>query len=137
MVSTPSRTAARILDVLPRERLTRLVGRVTEAHVPPPLLRPVLALYARAYAVDMSEAVVPTEGFRSFNDFFTRRLRPGIHTIDPDPASVVSPADGRLDDQGPIDQDHAFTVKGQRYDAATLLGSEADAARYAGGRYAV
>ena len=80
-----------------------MVGRFTAAKVPGALLRPVLALYTRAYGVDMSEAVVPPEGFGSFNDFFTRRLRDGVREIDAAPDVVVSPADGRLDDQGEID----------------------------------
>ncbi len=135
MEPVSTRAAVQILRVLPRERITRLVGRVTQAHVPPRLLRPVLSLYGRAFRVDWDEAVVPEAGFTSFNDFFTRRLRDGIHHVDLDPASVVSPADGRLEDEGPIDAGRTFHIKGQAYDAATLLGSHEDAARYAGGRY--
>jgi phosphatidylserine decarboxylase len=135
MVPLRSRAAASLLHLLPRGRITRALGHFTEARVPLPLLRPVLALYARAYDVALGEAVVPSGGFRSFNEFFTRQLRAGIHTIDPDPATVVSPADGRLDDSGPITADRRFTVKGQRYDAAALL-DDADAARaYEGGHY--
>jgi len=135
MEPVSTRAAVQILRVLPRERITRLVGRVTEAHVPPRLLKPVLSLYGRAYRVAWDEAVVPAQGFTSFNDFFTRKLRDGVHHIDPDPSAVVSPADGRLEDEGPIDAGCTFTIKGQTYDAATLLGSAEDAARYAGGRY--
>src|SRR5207237_361159 len=76
-------------------------------------------------------------GFASFNAFFTRALRPGLRPVDPDPLSVVSPADGRIEDAGPIDSGSAFPVKGQRYTVAGLLGSEADAASFAGGLYAV
>lgn len=137
MVAEPSRTAARILRALPRERITRLVGRVTQADFPQRFLRPVLAAYTRVYDVNLAEAVIPPTGFASFNDFFTRRLHPGVHTIDLDPTVAVSPADGRLDDDGPIDADQQFTVKGQPYDAAALLGSESDALGFARGHYAV
>ncbi len=135
MVSLRSRAAASILHLLPRGRITRALGHFTEARIPRPLLRPVLALYGRAYDVVMDEAVVPEGGFRSFNEFFTRALRPGVHTIDPDPATVVSPADGRLDDAGPISADRRFSVKGQSYDAATLLDDAAAARAYEGGHY--
>lgn len=134
-MSATSRAAAQLLHVLPRERITRLVGRATRANLPPRLLRPVLDLYGRAYSVDLSEAVVPDAGFASFNDFFTRRLREGIRPVDPDPASVVSPADGRLDDLGPITEGSTFTVKGQRYDAAALLGDDAEARGFVGGEF--
>ena len=137
MPPVTSRTAAKILHVLPRERITRLVGRVAMAHVPKFLLDPVLGVYSRAYAVNLDEAVVPPEGFASFNEFCTRRLREGVHVIDDRPDVIVSPADGRLDDDGPIDRDARFLVKGQTYDVATLLGSAEDAKTYEGGHYAV
>lgn len=135
MLPLRSRAAAQLLHILPRGRLTRALGHFTEARIPRPVLDPVLALYSRAYDVALDEAVVPPGGFRSFNEFFTRQLRAGIHHIDADPDVVVSPADGRLDDSGPIDAGRRFTVKGQAYDAATLL-DDADAARaYEGGHY--
>ena len=135
MAPLRSRAAASLLHLLPRGRITRALGHLTEARVPLPLLRPALALYSRAYRVALDEAVVPVGGFRSFNEFFTRQLRAGIHAIDTDPTTVVSPADGRLDDAGPIAADQRFTVKGQTYDAAALL-DDADAARaYEGGHY--
>lgn len=137
MALVSSRTAARILRVLPRERITRLVGRFAEQPVPRAVLDPVLSAYVRAFHVDLDEAEVPTEGFASFNDFFTRKLRDGVHTVDADPDAVVSPADGRLDDAGPVDASSRFLVKGQTYDAAELLGSAAEAERYTGGRYAI
>lgn len=135
--SVTARTAVNLLRVLPRERLTRLVGRVTEAEVPRALLQPILALYTRAFRVALDEAVIPPEGFRSFNQYFTRELRPGVHSVAQDPSAVVSPADGRLEDHGSIDPQSAFLVKGQRYDTASLLGSEAEAERYRGGWFSV
>lgn len=132
-----NRTVARILHALPRERITRLVGRVAERPVPAPVLQPFLALYVRAYGVDLSEALVPPGGFTSFNDFFTRRLREGLRSFDRDPNVVLSPADGRLDDEGPISDGARFVVKGQPYDVATLLGDTDEARVFEGGRYAV
>lgn len=137
MALVSSRTAARILDVLPRERITRLVGRVAMRPVPRAVLDPVLSVYVRAFNVNLDEAEVPAEGFASFNDFFTRRLREGVHAVEGDADTLVSPADGRLDDAGPIDTAQRFFVKGREYDAAELLGSAADAARYEGGHYAI
>lgn len=132
-----NRTAARILRTLPRERITRLVGRVAERPVPSAVLDRFLSLYVRAYDVDLSEAVVPPGGFASFNDFFTRRLLEGRRAIDRDPDAVISPADGRLDDEGPVDAAARFLLKGQTYDAAELLGSADEARAFEGGRYAV
>ena len=132
-----ARTAAQILRMLPRERITRALGHLTDARVPAALLNPVLEIYTRAYNVDLSEAVIPEEGFGTFNEFFTRRLRDGRRPVDPDPSVLISPADGRLDDAGPIDPSRTFVVKGQRYDANELLGNADDAAVFGGGTYAI
>ena len=123
--------------MLPRERITRALGHLTEARVPSQVLDPVLRLYTRAYGVDMSEAVTPDAGFATFNEFFTRRLREGVRPIDADPHALISPSDGRLDDGGPIDGRCTFAVKRQTYDVATLLASETEAAWFAGGSFAV
>ena len=137
MTAATTRTAAQILRVLPRERITRLLGHLGAARLPQPVLRPFLSAYQRAYRVDMHEAVVPDGGFQSFNEFFTRRVRDGVHRVDAREAVVVSPADGRLDDHGPIDDARRFVVKGNDYNAAELLGDEAEAADFAGGHFAV
>ena len=89
----------------------------------------------RVYDVDLSEVIVPEGGFRTFDEFFTRRLVEGARVVDPDPAALVSPADGRLEDLGAISTDGELIVKGQPYTAADLLGDAATAAAYEGGHY--
>jgi len=94
-------------------------------------------LFARVYGVDLSEAVVPEGGYRSFDDFFTRRLRPGARPLDDDPGALLSPADGRLEDAGEISDGLRLQIKGRPYSLANLLGSADDADGYAGGRHFV
>jgi phosphatidylserine decarboxylase len=88
--------------------------------------------------VDTAEAVLPTpQGFASFKDFFTRALRPGARPADPDPAAIVSPADGTIQQIGPIADDQLLQVKGQTYGLAELFGGDRDALRtYRGGAFA-
>ncbi len=47
-------------------------------------------------SIDHDDFVMPTEGYKSFNDFFTRDLRPGARKIEgvDDNSALVSPADG-------------------------------------------
>jgi phosphatidylserine decarboxylase len=137
MQSPTERAAARLLHLLPRERITRALGRLTEARIPRPVLEPVLSVYARAYRVDLDEAIVPSEGFQSFNEFFTRRLREGARPIDQDPDVLVSPADGRLDDAGAIDLERRFQIKGRDYNVSSLLASEQDASAFVGGQFGI
>jgi len=94
-----------------------------------------VAAFVRTYDVDLSEVDMPPGGFRTFDDFFTRRLRDGARRVDPDPTALVSPADGRIEDFGEITADGELTVKGQPYTAAALLGDAETAAAYEGGHY--
>lgn len=89
-----------------------------------------IAPFIRAYAIDASEFAQPAESFRTFNDFFSRRLKAGVRPLPVDPRAVVFPADGRH--LGFQDIGAAFQVyaKGQNMDLARLLGDSQLASRY-------
>lgn len=129
---------AQLLRVLPRTRITRVVGRLCELPLSPTVSRAVVGAYVRAYDVNLDEAE-PLNGegaYPSFDAFFTRPLRAGARSIDADSATFLSPSDGRLDVVGPVNGDD-IVVKGRPYRASDLLGSETAAARYDGGQFAV
>jgi phosphatidylserine decarboxylase len=94
-----------------------------------------IAAFVRAYDVDLREVDVPPGGFRTFDDFFTRRLHVGARVVDPDPKALVSPADGRIEDLGEITAKGELIVKGQPYTVEALLGDPEAAAAYEGGHY--
>lgn len=135
MGRSASRLAAQTVRVLPRMRLSRALGSLTSAHAPQPVVNAAIQAFVRVYGVDLSEVEMPPGGFRTFDDFFTRRLREGLRPVDPDPTVLVSPADGRMEDLGEISPDGELIVKGQPYTAADLLGDAEDAKSYEGGRY--
>lgn len=81
--------------------------------------------------IDMSEYV--PERWRSFNAFFTRRIRPDARPVDLSPTSFISPCDGFLSAYR-ITPDCSFTVKGARYTVVSLLASERLAREYTGGQ---
>ncbi|MBW2551502.1 MAG: phosphatidylserine decarboxylase, partial [Deltaproteobacteria bacterium] len=87
MGKSASRLAAQTVRVLPRKRLSRALGSLAASRAPQPVL---------------SEVAIPPGGFRTFDDFFTRRLLDGTRVVDSDPKALVSPADGRLEDCGAI-----------------------------------
>lgn len=90
--------------------------------------------FLRDYRLDPSEFADPPESFRTFNDFFYRRLRPEARPVDPDPAAVVFPADGRHLGFPNLAEADSFFVKGQRFDLRAFLGGdEVLVRRYAGG----
>ena len=91
----------------------------------------------RKFNVNLDEAANPDpRSYATFNQFFTRALKPGARQPDPDPRALLMPADGRISQCGAIHGGRIFQAKGQSFTAAELLG-EADAAMpFAEGLYA-
>lgn len=134
-MSLSSFAAAHLLRVLPRERISHAVGKLCELPLPPLVSDLTSRIYAGAFGVDMKDAAVPHGSYRSFDAFFTRRLRAGSRPIED--ASIISPCDGRISAQGPIDEGARILVKGQRYEVAELLGSAVEAGKVIGGHFSV
>jgi len=82
-------------------------------------------------SIDMADYVVPEGGYTSFNDFFTRRLKPGRRPFAAAPDRVCSPADCRMLVLPEGSGHPCLTVKGMLMTPAELLGSGATAIRYA------
>jgi phosphatidylserine decarboxylase len=96
----------------------------------------------RRFGVDLSEAAEPDpRAYPSFNAFFTRALKPGARTPDPDPRALLMPADGRISQCGAITADadgsgRIFQAKGRSFTTAELLGDAEAAALFDGGLFA-
>jgi phosphatidylserine decarboxylase len=129
--------AAQLLRVLPRTRITRVMGRLADAQLHPAVADAVVGLYVRAYDVNLGDTVPPAGSFPSFDAFFTRPLRDGARPLCPDADAFVSPADGRLEDAGPVVAGGRLTIKGRDYAVADLVGDPAEVARYEGGQFAI
>jgi phosphatidylserine decarboxylase len=134
-VSFSTFAAAQILRALPRVRISRAVGRLCDRPLPRNVSDPIFRAYCRAYGVNLDEADGSAGGYSSFDDFFTRSLRPGVRSVSGD--VVVSPADGRLSAAGRIDAGARLFVKGKPYEVGELIGDVTDAARYSGGEFAI
>jgi phosphatidylserine decarboxylase len=130
-MSAVSYVTAQFLRVLPRARIGRAVGRLAEQPWSPAIGKAVVSLYSRAYRVPLDE--YEAGHWASFDAFFTRRLRAGLRPLAPNPATVLSPADGRIESTSRIDDSCAFLVKGRPYSVEDLIGDAAEARRYAGG----
>ena len=121
--------------LMPKGTLTRLAGRVAGwqgGAVSTALIRRFVA----RYRVDMAEAAEPrVEAYASFNDFFTRALKPGARPLAA--ADLVCPVDGAISQFGAIRQGQVFQAKGHAYSATALLGGDAAlAAPFADGHFA-
>ena len=98
-----------------------------------PASRRKVAPFIREFGLDPAEFADPPEAFRTFNEFFHRHLAPGTRPVDPDPDSVVFPADARHLGFQDVSQVEGIFVKGQQFDLPALLGDADLAARYARG----
>ncbi len=115
------------------------LGRISRMSLPKPVLTPFIHLYGTVMNMNMDELAEPRDGFRSFSDFFGRRLKPESRPICGDSASVVSPCDGTVIDFGRIDEagSNSFSIKGSRYTADEILGASNSDRRFRGGGYFV
>lgn len=121
--------------LLPQHTLSRLVARLAEAETP--WLRNLLINQAvRHFDIDISEAeYTSTADYASFNDFFTRALKPGLRPIATGEDVIVAPADGTISQRGDITAGCFFQAKGHTYPLEQLLADEQLATRFHAGRF--
>ncbi len=112
---------------LPKQLLTRAMGRfarweggaVTQAAI---------RRFIDRYGVDMQEAADPRpQAYATFNDFFTRALRPGARPLAD--AAFICPVDAAISQFGSIEHDQIFQAKGHQYSTTALVGGDAQLAR--------
>lgn len=110
--------------VTPQQLLTRLVYRLTR--IRNRLVRnATIRWFCWQFGVDTSEAERPVpDGYEHFNDFFTRRLKPGLRPQPEDDRALASPCDGVISQSGRLDGRLLLQVKGWHYDATELLGGD-------------
>ncbi|MDP2562171.1 archaetidylserine decarboxylase [Psychrobium sp. 1_MG-2023] len=92
--------------------------------------------FIKQYGIDMSEAERESaKEYRTFNDFFTRALKPGLRPISD--TDVVLPVDGCVSQLGPTKAGRIIQAKGHDYSAFTLLGGDKERAKpFANGHFA-
>ena len=128
-----------IVDVtkrLPQGAVSRAWGWLARRRRPRLGVLALQRAFVAATGIDMTEAEGSVDDFACLQDLFVRRLRPGMRSIDPDPAVVVCPVDGTVGACGTVHDGMLTQIKGRTYSLERLLGSAAEAAHFAGGVYA-
>ncbi|UVK77397.1 MAG: phosphatidylserine decarboxylase proenzyme [Sodalis sp. Fse] len=116
--------------LLPKLWLTQLAGLGAEWQGGK-ITHCVIALFKRAYKVNMQEAQKPNvDDYPTFNAFFTRPLRDDARPIDIDPSVLVMPADGIISQMGHINEKQMFQAKKHQYNLETLLAGNASMSNY-------
>jgi len=122
-----------VTNRIPRRLMTRFVGWLSRIEQPW-VARPTIYLWRLFCDVDLSEA--EKTHFSSMRDCFTRSLRPGARSFDPDAQVFTSPCDSLLGAHGTVERGQAHQIKGAPYRLGELIGDEAEAGAYEGGLYA-
>jgi phosphatidylserine decarboxylase len=113
--------------LLPKQALTLLAGRIASARGGASTTR-LIRWFVKRYGVDMAEAANPDiAAYPSFNEFFTRALKPGARPLAQ--ADLICPVDGAISQFGRIERDQVFQAKGHRYSTAAMVGGDAALAR--------
>jgi phosphatidylserine decarboxylase len=95
-----------------------------------------IRVFMRGFDISLAEAEHRRpEDYRSFNEFFTRALKPGARSIAAEPA-FLSPVDGTISQVGTVQNGRIFQAKGHDYSVVELLGGDAITAReFIGGQF--
>jgi phosphatidylserine decarboxylase len=122
--------------VLPQHGLSRLILRATRVHAP--WFKNLLVRgFLKLFAIDMTDAVQADPfAYGSFNEFFTRALRPGTRPIAADPDAIACPVDGTISQAGRIDGSRLIQAKDRYFSVAELLAGEPWAKSFEDGSFA-
>jgi len=115
-MSEPGKLFITGMRLLPKKPLSRAVRRLASVHSQMAVRR-----FAARYGAAVDEAERPLEEYGSVLEFFTRRLKPGLRPIDPDPKVLISPVDGAFLVGGPVGEGRLFQAKGRDYSVSALL----------------
>ena len=120
---------------VPKQALTVFAGWVA-GHDRGFITTEIIRRFVRKYSVNMDEALDSNiASYASFNDFFTRALKPGVRPLAT--ADLICPVDGEISQFGPISGDQIFQAKGHRYSTTALVGGDkALAAQFDNGSFA-
>ena len=121
--SAPGRMLLKPLTAPP---LSRLAGKFLSTGASRVFIKP----FIKSNHIDMGQ-FEPVE-YESYNDFFSRRIRPEARPIDMDPRHLISPCDSKLTAL-PITETGRFTLKHTEYTVGSLLKDPTLAAEYVGG----
>ncbi|MCH8474202.1 MAG: phosphatidylserine decarboxylase [Opitutales bacterium] len=112
-----------------RKLVSRLYGWLMNR----PSSRKKIQPFIEKYKIDTGEMASPVSAYRSFNEFFYRRLKPSARPVEGEGENVVFPADGRHFWVRDLGRPQNLFAKGQAFNLPELVGSEKLAKPWFGG----
>ena len=89
-----------------------------------------IAPFVKKYEISLAD--YEKQQYRSFNDFFTRKIKADKRPVDMRAESLIAPADSKLSIY-PIKEECCIQVKGVSYTLSELVGGKVDMLDYEGG----
>ena len=123
----------RLLRAMTELASRKWVSRLTGAFAKSAFSRRLIRRFVHTYRIAIEEAEKSIGEYRSLNEFFTRRLKPGSRPIDDAADALVSPVDARVAACGRIRDGLLLQVKGQDYTLIELLGGSPRAPQFENG----
>jgi len=113
-----------IFKIIPTSFLSRIFGYLALISLPNFKMKFIVRWYCNKFGVNLDEYIVPENGFKNLDSFFTRKIKPEKRKIDDTKNSIVSPVDGRIDSFGKITNGKLIQAKGIDYTLESLLPSD-------------
>ena len=117
---------ATLWTIAKRKIVTSLYGDEMEKPASASKIMP----FVKEYKVDLS--IAQQQSFKSFNDFFIRKLKPEARPIVSDSLSIASPADGKILAYENVSNSD-FYIKGFRFNVGSFLNNTELAKKYEDG----
>lgn len=115
--------------IIPQLLLSRLMGKLADAKLGD-LTHFGIKKFVDHYGVNLDEAIISDyKQFQTFNDFFTRALKPTARKLTLNSNHILSPVDGCVSEAGFINNDQLFQAKGFYFDLKSLC-ADADIAQH-------
>ena len=109
--------------LMPKQAMTLLAGKIAGARMGG-ITTSIIRRFVARYDVNMAEAADPDiASYPSFNEFFTRALKPGARPLAA--ADLICPVDGGISQFGAIAGDQVFQAKGHSFSTTALVGGDA------------
>ena len=110
--TTKEKLQAYWLYFIPHYLFSRLTYIITRTRHP--LTTFLIRFYIKFFKVNMQEASKQKpDDYKTFCEFFTRKLKPGIHKINKTKNTIVSSCDGKILEYGKIKDNKFLQVKGK------------------------
>lgn len=97
---------------------SRIAGKIANARRPKWFVKFIIRTFTKKYRINIDDYVIPPDGFKTFNDFFTRYIKPELRRINP---GIISPSDGNVYDFGAVTKENKIFVKHKYFSISELI----------------